>query len=95
MVEKSILYWLASQDTATIELNENLVAIILLVPKRLQTIHGHHLLSLQGMSHKTSVLCKFYLQKKKKSFTVSDVYKYGRYMVLVRGKEWFTIIHSE
>lgn len=65
-MEKTILYWLVSQDTARIELNENLVAIIPLVPKRLQTIHGHHLLALQGMSHKTSVLCKFYLQKKKK-----------------------------
>lgn len=58
---------LVSNYTAVMELNENWVAIILLVPKRWQTIHGYHLLSLQGMSHKTSVLCKFYFQKKKKN----------------------------
>lgn len=60
---------LASHYTAVFKLNENLVATLLLGSKRRQTIHGYHLLSLQEMSHKTSVLCEFYLQKKKKSPT--------------------------
>lgn len=67
---------MVSNDTAVMELNENSVPIILQVPKTGQTIHGYHLLTLQGMSHKTSVLCKFYLQKiKKKKPSQSHIFK--------------------
>lgn len=50
------------------------------------------------MSHTTSVPCEFYLQKENKKPLQSHRFQrtsYGRYMVLVKGKEWLTITHSE
>lgn len=84
--------------TTQIKLNEDSIASPYLSLKRANYSCYQHLLSLQGMSHKTSVPCTLYLQKENKKPSQSHIFKRtndGRYMVLVKGKEWLTITHSK